>query len=488
MKELHDRLKSLIQEHSGSISMAEIARKANIDRSTLYKILRGERKPTASQLSALLDVLNVSPEQYHSMLFLFDASHSSQSEKDCNSQIYSLLRSICMVQSSILAPYSTPPLFHDSEQIVPPFTIQGLTALKNWLRRILYRYATSNSALPLYLSPTTSKLVTDCLVEVFSLPEATNHTVKQLCLFAKNTNAELDFMQNLRTLSNSVPFLFLEKMQYQARLCHSSTSIPTPGILMPIYLLFPAAALFIDISEQKAIYIQDSNAVEFLRQQFSQQYLNTQKALFLDAQPCSCEQAMRQTNSLARTGGPACWLRYDPPLLRCIDSNLAMRLILPESISAQAGIQSLLDRLEDIINLAPSCYFSEDGLLDFVSHGKLGDVPDDLYHPLSPSIRRLLLERLKELCITSPTPVRLVDSKLLPLAPNVIIDVYESTGIQMFQKLVHKNESSFRSCHIHEDSITSALINYLVHFETNGFVRSKQYTVDFIDYCIRKLV
>ena len=49
MKELHDRLKSLIQEHSGSISMAEIARKANIDRSTLYKILRGERKPTASQ-------------------------------------------------------------------------------------------------------------------------------------------------------------------------------------------------------------------------------------------------------------------------------------------------------------------------------------------------------------------------------------------------------------------------------------------------------
>ena len=58
MSELNDRIKALVAQYPGSKS--ELARLARIDRSTLYKILNGQRLPTETQLQDLLTVLPVS--------------------------------------------------------------------------------------------------------------------------------------------------------------------------------------------------------------------------------------------------------------------------------------------------------------------------------------------------------------------------------------------------------------------------------------------
>ena len=66
MSELTQTLKIYVTRYPGT--MAELARKASIDRSTLYKIVSGQRTPREFQLEHLADALELSEEQKSALL------------------------------------------------------------------------------------------------------------------------------------------------------------------------------------------------------------------------------------------------------------------------------------------------------------------------------------------------------------------------------------------------------------------------------------
>ena len=68
MSELTQTLKILVTRYPGT--MAELARKASIDRSTLYKIVSGQRTPREFQLEHLADALELSEEEKSCWRFL----------------------------------------------------------------------------------------------------------------------------------------------------------------------------------------------------------------------------------------------------------------------------------------------------------------------------------------------------------------------------------------------------------------------------------
>ena len=69
MSELTQTLKLLVTRYPGT--MAELARKASIDRSTLYKIVSGQRTPREFQLEHLADALELSEEQKSALLLQY---------------------------------------------------------------------------------------------------------------------------------------------------------------------------------------------------------------------------------------------------------------------------------------------------------------------------------------------------------------------------------------------------------------------------------
>lgn len=69
MSELTQTLKILVTRYPGT--MAELARKASIDRSTLYKIVSGQRTPREFQLEHLADALELSEEQRSALLLQY---------------------------------------------------------------------------------------------------------------------------------------------------------------------------------------------------------------------------------------------------------------------------------------------------------------------------------------------------------------------------------------------------------------------------------
>ena len=66
MTELIQSLKAAVARYPGT--MAELARRAAIDRSTLYKILGGQRTPRREQLERLTDALELTEEEKTTLL------------------------------------------------------------------------------------------------------------------------------------------------------------------------------------------------------------------------------------------------------------------------------------------------------------------------------------------------------------------------------------------------------------------------------------
>ena len=77
MSELTQTLKIYVTRYPGT--MAELARKASIDRSTLYKIVSGQRTPREFQLEHLADALELSEEQKSALLLQYRSEeHTSE--------------------------------------------------------------------------------------------------------------------------------------------------------------------------------------------------------------------------------------------------------------------------------------------------------------------------------------------------------------------------------------------------------------------------
>lgn len=477
MSELNDRIKALVAQYPGSKS--ELARLARIDRSTLYKILNGQRLPTETQLQDLLTVLPVSQGEYASLTQLFSSAQHTDDQQRRFRLIQRLIASVFGTQKTIKEAEGL--LDSGTVPLSPPAYLHGAEEISRFLKSWLLHYLRSESEEPLMLSPMLTPAVVRTVVQVFSQPADAPKTLWQLCLFEQEGAGGNFFEQNLQVLAQVAPFLFVGNICYEARLSYAA-QITLPGLPLPVYLLFPDLCLFLDEEGRNAVCIHDRDSVAFIRLQYSRQYLRAPNARFLNARLRSAEECMAQTHRLTAAGGPAFWLRDQPPLVGCLDPAMVAEVLQPGAPSAAAGLQTLLDRQRDMAALEPCCYFTEEGVLRFLRTGQVDDVPDDLYRPLPPDLRRTLLRRLRDQCACDRPTLRLLNGSALPVAPGVSMDVYLTSGVLLCQQ--DRTKTAYRQCFLQERTVTEALFLYLSELRTSQLVCSQKYTLEFLDYCL----
>lgn len=478
MSELSNQLKHLAEKFPSS--MAELARQVQIDRSTLYKILGGQRTPTEQQLQNLLSVLRVNQAEYASLTHLYAQSQESGPAAHRRQTLHALLTSAYRAQKIVRDAEYLPEKIE--APAAPPSFLQG-EELRRFLLQRLRWYLHGKDDRPLMLSPHLGEPARQTLTIAFSQRVANPKTVWQLCQFVQDGTGDA-FDRNIESLIDATPLLLLPGIRYEGRLCYTPTLAPLPGLPMPVYLLFPDLCIFMDDGAQNAVCISDADSVSFVRLQYSRQYLRATNPLFLQARCHGAEAAMAHTQDLTSASSTAFWLRDQPPLVGCLNCNIISEALLQNAPSAGAGFEALVARQHDIAKLSPHAYFSESGLLRFLRTGRIDDIPTDLYHPASPEIRLALLRTLRDQCAAASSRIlRLLNGKLVPVDPDITIDVYPDRGILLGQ--INRAQNEYRHCFLREPSITKALFDYLKELRTSELVCSQSYTVEFLDYCLQ---
>lgn len=277
MSELTQSLQIAVTRYPGT--MAELARRTAIDRSTLYKIINGQRTPRQEQLERLAEALELNDEQKDTLLLQYKQRGRSTDPR-IRTELHKLLTTACTVQESIRHEGVAPNTAFSEISCTDRY-VEGPRAVGALAGALIARHLASGDTRPLLLSPFTNPVLDNALIERFSVADGAPATVAQLLLFAQDREIPRHLASDIAKLTHTLPLLFLPKMRYDARIASCITGEPIPGALMPVYLLLPESALLMDRLGQKALLVTDRKAVESLRLSFSRQYFDASSALRL---------------------------------------------------------------------------------------------------------------------------------------------------------------------------------------------------------------
>ena len=277
MTKLTQSLKLAVTRYPGT--MAELARRAAIDRSTLYKILSGQRTPRQEQVERLADALELNEEQKTALLTQYKRRGRSTDPK-IRAELHRLLEVAFRVQDytrreGVISNEAA------QETSWTPHYVGGARAVEAAVGALVARHLLSGDTRPLLLSPFTNPVLDKALLDRFSAVEGAPVQVSQLLIFAANSDIPQEWVSDVSALTRTLPLLFLPKVHYEARVVRCTLTEPSPGTLMPVYLLLPEAAVMMDRQGQKAFVITDKETVGNLRLSFSRKYIDGSSVLKL---------------------------------------------------------------------------------------------------------------------------------------------------------------------------------------------------------------
>lgn len=188
--ELTQTLKILVTRYPGT--MADLARKALIDRSTLYKIVSGQRTPREFQLEHLADALELSEEQKSALLLQYKQRGRGPDPR-LRAELHHLLEVSFRVEDFThregLISNEAASQLRCSEQY-----IEGSRAVAAAVASLVANHILSGDTRPLLLSPFTNPMLDHVLVERFSAADGAPVTLSQLLIYAENRDIPREWM------------------------------------------------------------------------------------------------------------------------------------------------------------------------------------------------------------------------------------------------------------------------------------------------------
>lgn len=230
-----------------------------------------------------------------------------------------------------------------------------------------------------------------------------------------------DSYSSLSALAETLPLLYANTMQYRGRLFYEDSPLSQRPDI-----LFPHYLL---LPDQAFLFDQSVSVMYCIRDCSVVEYLR-----------------LRFTQE---------YLRAKPYLMQYTSSSV------PAGVLAQVG---------GIPNPEIAlCYFSESSLLAFTHNTAI-----------SPVLRQKRLHSLRQQCLNGSL-VRLVDQDVFPLSADHSIHITAERHLLV----QHKIPSGIRRYELLDKDITDAILQYLHVLEGSPLLHTRQYTIDFIDCCLR---
>lgn len=485
MNDLSDSLKILTSRYPGT--MSELARQAQIDRSSLYKIVDGKRIPNQGQLQRLIRALGLNQRQSEHLMSQYIGLRSGAQAQRTDNALYELLQTSMRAHDHMMDDVVMPTARSDADLEAAWCTrcFQGYQTVTQELWLLLIRYLRSEEKRPLMLSPFVGdRALSSILISAFSAA-ARPKPVWRLLRFAAGNDEQENLVSNIHTVARATPFLFLPSMQYEARLARAAFSGPLPGLLMPVYVLFPDAAVMLDFNLQKCLCLTEPSVVECMRLEFSRQYLDAPVLFSLSADSHTFEQSLDFCSRMLDSTTETYYMRAQPPVSKFIDPGMIEQFAPPQAQDALQTMPGLADYVKTWITTPYEFYFSEDGLMDFVRTGQMIDVDESLCGPLPPEVRRELLTRMRNACESGAATLRIVNPDAFPLDPRLTVCAYRNRGVVFCDRSADPKQGFCREYTMQDVLLANRLADYMANLKDTSLVRSQKYTVEFIDFCLR---
>lgn len=259
MSQLSEML-TVIQENRG-ISMAELARRSSIGRTTLYQYMSGKR-PIANQahLDAITGALCLTPQERQQVREAFTILQVGPALYKQRKTVEQFLRTLPMQDSTVKTGWEGPGSLETEGGV-----LYGEQAVAQAAYALIARAYQSGSSLELMIQPDQNRLLAG--LSLLSQAPVQAHVTHVFCLEADARQSRMD---NLTTAQNVLKFSALVHDYTPLYYYGNAREHFGPVSLLPGLVATPAGALEISAQGNLALLHTQPDVVSALRQKFSQ--------------------------------------------------------------------------------------------------------------------------------------------------------------------------------------------------------------------------
>ena len=486
MKRFGELLRSYIKK-SGYSNYA-LAQKAGINRTTLQKVLSGERAPSPEFLNKICVYLRLTPEESDSLFSKIEAIQTGETVYARRQFIRRLLESTSSGLSSgeyIAANRTMTGSSGLLSRIPDQQLTYGIQAVTHLLTELVMHECTEPS--PSMLACLTGRLplLSQVLMHAhLYCPSISRLRVKHLTGILKEEEHSDFPSANLEILSNLLPIAAISDFGYEISYFYGEHVLTdVTRMAFPFYIVFSQALVLLSADCGTALCCKDDSVIYHFLNLFEAAQSNTKPLI------TRCPNApdiLPHMIQLAENDPAMYVLEYHPCLPAYFTEDIIRSFARPDVPEYEHTIQGLSYRAHQLQNMTShTCLFNKSGLLDFVKTGYLADFPRDYVFPLSTDMRKYLLEELYSEIASGRQQHRMVNPLMFPISENLTCVLHENKGLDFSGFAGTGN--SYNYIHIEEQSLLEAFADFFQYLVTSPLVCSQEDTLAFIRQCIDSL-
>ncbi|MEH2928677.1 hypothetical protein VSQ48_01930 [Candidatus Ventrimonas sp. KK005] len=480
-------------EKSG-FNIYQFARISGVNRVNIQRYIANQRFPSKDVFKTLKSHLQLPPTEQKELDTAYQISKVGKQLYYRRQSVKKLIESVSLLyENKEQRPgiYLEPPSRNASYS--PPckkegdiYPVSGFFNIRCLFQTELSRVAriSENPFVYLFLpAPPEQTFLIDGLTALFPF-QGPPVQITQIFPLSQTNSGTDDQGHNLNIMSSILPLSFSTYFQYEAWFYYDNCmSDKNYGLLYPYYAIFNDCVLIFSL-DMKSAFLSTQNAlVKLFQSGFLNRLQHCQKLIHTTSNYLDI---LKYCLSSASDGFHTEYLlNYHPCLVSVGDLDMAKALLREDAENRNTLLDFVTDRFALLQN--PDCppyhYFSIDGLMDFVESGTCSEFPASLVKVIPFSIRKTLINRLREACETDRQILRITDPETFPIPDCLNLNVTEISAFLAN----YKNDSSWSIISIEETDIRFSFIDFLTFLPESSYVYSKEKTLEILDLASEKL-
>lgn len=491
MSEFSDLLSSYINEKE--IKVYSLLEYCNLDRSTMYKIINGKRNPTSEAVfQKIAEFLHLTPVEYRKFKEAYLISKLGKSlyyrRKYTEQYLMNFPGNFSGVPILFLDDLRKMKEENDYKADIASKSsgnMSGCSVISTHLElnHLLYYMISLEAQKPsgkiaLLLQPDYS-----FLLNTLSSQKPVGHLKIEhtFCMSKTNQMTENHEIYNLMYLNKILPLYFSNKDYHPYYFYEDIFAHYYSMNGLSCMILSSEYAVTCNSDYTMGIFYRDPATVSMLWSLYDS-YQDKCQPLFLAIEYLSMDGNDFSNPVYSET--PSYVLQPEACMVPFIDRQILSHAIIPEFPDREEAIL----QIETLLNANQSkmeeglcnVYFTKKGLSDFAEKGRIKEIPENFYRPLTISERIRLLNRILPCCRNGN--YRLLKKPLNQLSDNLHLCVNSTFGYLLFNNIRNRTICLI----INESSILTTFMDYLSSLDDNALCTAEE-TVSFVQTLIDEL-
>lgn len=470
-----------------------LAQKAAVNRSTLQKVLSGDRTPSLEFFKKITPYLKLTPKESAELANALDLLQTGRDVYERRQYVRKLLEEISYLPQSpdfeLPSPYhfTLPPSDEAWKDYDPGDTSlhEGTYAVKQLVSRLLLKELTMETPCVRVNIPGHLNLLREVITPVIGYCCSRGLKIRHLTGFLRSGIQKDASLINLNILANILPFLSLNTFQYEVYYYYQDSIDGGFGkqAAFSYYILFSQGAVLLDSSCSNALYLSSPDIMNHVGNLFEASLKPALPFTIAYQDPREMLYHLIETDAEDR---PFYTLEFQPCLSSYVTDMMIQNYMRSEGDQARILTELFTQRVRQLRSCNNRiCIFSKAGLYHFAQTGELADLPSHYALPLSPHDRITILEALYHDISSNTHMHRMVNPLVFSISKHLICIYHPEAGLDF--SYYSEDGSRYNYLRIEELTLLETFDDFFQYLLHSPLVCTREETLTAIQDCLKEL-